>query len=133
MSGISDLSLMLSALSACLDPREFVFCSVPDLRLEQCSAFEPIATCQENEGLSIVVPRDIAEREGLAFEGVFRRISLDVHSSLEAVGLTAALSAALAERGISANIIAGFYHDHILVPAGRADEALAAVEALACA
>ena len=53
-----------------------------------------------------------------------------VHSSLAAVGLTAAVAAALADHGISANVVAAFYHDHIFVPAERAEEALAALRAI---
>ena len=61
---------------------------------------------------------------------MFRCITLDVHSSLEAVGLTAACAQALAAGGISANVVAGYSHDHILVPAPRAQDALAALDAL---
>lgn len=61
---------------------------------------------------------------------LFRAITLEVHSSLNAVGLTAAVSGALARRGISANVVAAFYHDHIFVPAGQAQEALETLGAL---
>jgi hypothetical protein len=80
-----------------------------------------LAMVREAEGLFAVAPA-----EG----GGFGRISLGVHSALEAVGLTAAVSAALAARGIASNIIAGKHHDHILVPLDRADDALAALIAL---
>lgn len=72
-----------------------------------------------------MVSRAEAERHGLgdAVVSVCRRITLDVHSSLEAVGLTAAMSATLADRGISCNVIAGVYHDHLFVPDDWAEEA----------
>lgn len=68
-----------------------------------------------------------------AGDGTFRAawLTLRVHSSLEAVGLTAAVSAALAEHGIAANVLAGFHHDHVLVPEHRADDAVAVLRALA--
>ena len=78
----------------------------------------------------MVVARQDADRAGLAYDSVFRCITLNVHSSLEAVGLTAAVSGKLAETGISANVIAAYYHDHIFVPAEKADAALSALNEL---
>jgi hypothetical protein len=69
--------------------------------------------------------RSEAARLGLPPAPVFRRIALGVQSSLEAVGLTAAVAGALARQGISANMVAAFHHDHVFVPADRAEEALA--------
>ena len=54
-------------------------------------------------------------------------LTLEVHSSLESVGLTAAVSARLAARGIACNVIAGYHHDHLLVPVARADDAIEAL------
>jgi uncharacterized protein len=53
---------------------------------------------------------------------------LTVHSSLEAVGFLAAITARLAETGISVNAVSAFYHDHLFVPHDRADEALARLQ-----
>ncbi|WP_260563531.1 ACT domain-containing protein [Alteromonas sp. KS69] len=58
-------------------------------------------------------------------------MTCNVHSSLDAVGMTAVMSAALTQANISANVVAGYYHDHIFVPAGRADEAIAVLFELA--
>ncbi|MDX6678336.1 MAG: uncharacterized protein QOE31_2388 [Solirubrobacteraceae bacterium] len=77
-----------------------------------------------------MLPRDQADRAGLPYDGDFARITLRVHSALDAVGLTAAISAALAARGISANVIAGHHHDHVFVPADRAQDAIAALKEL---
>jgi hypothetical protein len=106
---------------------EYVFCTFPKARYGDHSNLEPIAAITETEGLTLVVPKMNADREGLAYESVFRGITLTVHSSLHAVGLTAAFANKLAEHGISANVLAGFYHDHIFVPlqcGKRAFEAL---------
>ncbi len=125
MSGLRDLPTLLREMSPVLRDGELVFCTVPQARYGDLSHLDPVATIAEAEGLTLVVPRARAEQHGLAFEACFRRITLQVHSSLEAVGLTAAVAGVLAEHGISANVIAGFFHDHVLVPAGDAERALA--------
>jgi hypothetical protein len=76
----------------------------------------PIASFMETEGLTLVLSKASADALGMDYEGVFNCITLNVHSSLEAVGLTAAVAGKLAEQGISANIIAGYFHDHVFVP-----------------
>ena len=91
----------------------------------------PVASFAEPEGLTLIVPRDQAKEAGAEFDGVFRMISLQVHSSLEAVGLTAKVAEALTAHGICANVVAAFYHDHLFVPALRAEEALSVLTDLA--
>lgn len=88
------------------------------------------ALVEEAEGTTAVVTIAEAERRGWAVEFRAAWLTVSVHSSLEAVGLTAALSAALAGRGIACNVLAGFFHDHLLVPLERAQEATEALEAL---
>jgi hypothetical protein len=61
----------------------------------------------------------------------FARITLTVHSALEGVGLTAAVSGALAEQGIACNVVAGFHHDHLFVPWERREEALGVLRKVA--
>lgn len=94
------------------------------------AGIDAAATVREPEGVTVVVDRAEAERIGAATTHAYRWITLRVHSSLDAVGLTAAVSAELAAHGISCNVIAGAFHDHLLIPAGRADEALRALAAL---
>jgi hypothetical protein len=72
-----------------------------------------------------------AKAEGLDYYRVFNRITLEGHSSLEALGLTSVVTSLLAERGITSNVIAGFYHDHLFVPNDRTDEAMEALKELA--
>ena len=57
-------------------------------------------------------------------------ITLNVHSALDAVGFLAAVATALSERGIGVNPVAGYYHDHLFIPADRAEEAMAVLEGL---
>ncbi|WP_391856297.1 ACT domain-containing protein [Vibrio cidicii] len=130
MSAITDLDLLLKSMSPKLLDGEYVFCCV-DGPLADYLHLKPMATFREQEGLTLVVPRDKAELGGLTFDGIFRLITLTVHSSLQAVGLTAAFASQLAKHGISANVIAGYYHDHIFVPQEKAHAALQALESLA--
>ncbi|MBE3659815.1 transporter [Vibrio navarrensis] len=130
MSAITDLDLLLKSMSPKLLDGEYVFCCV-DGPLADYLHLEPMATFREQEGLTLVVPRDKAELGGLTFDGIFCLITLTVHSSLQAVGLTAAFASQLAEHGISANVVAGYYHDHIFVPQEKAHAAIQALESLA--
>ncbi|GAB4250646.1 ACT domain-containing protein [Deferrisoma sp.] len=131
MSGEKDLGKLLGSLAPVLRDGEYVFCTFPGARYGDYADLEPVASVLEAEGLTLVVPKPRADERGLGYEGVFRWIALRVHSSLEAVGLTAAFSGRLAERGISANVVAGYHHDHIFVPKAQAEEALEALEELA--
>jgi len=82
------------------------------------------AAVREAEGLTVVLGRDEADALGLSYDFVAAWITLQVHSALEAVGLTAAVSAALTHAGISCNVLAGFHHDHLLVPTADAARAM---------
>jgi|TARA_R110002153_G_scaffold127844_6_gene275675 hypothetical protein len=86
---------------------------------------------KEDEGTTLILESSFASNEGFAVDSTFKRITCNVHSSLDAVGMTAVMSAALTQANISANVVAGYYHDHIFVPAGRADEAIAVLFELA--
>ena len=131
MSGITGINELLSSMQPALGDESLVFCTVKG-QLADYLALEPIATFRESEGLTLVVSQAAADQSGLDYEGVFRQITLTVHSSLEAVGLTAAVSTALADQDISANVIAAYYHDHIFVPSAQAEQALSVLRALSC-
>lgn len=107
-----------------LRPKNYVFCTLPGAQYGDLAQTRPLACIAEAEGLSLVLAKDQADREGLAYTGLFKCISLGLHSSLDAVGLTARISSELAGHGISANMIAGYHHDHLLVPAAQAENAL---------
>ncbi|MDN2482658.1 ACT domain-containing protein [Vibrio agarivorans] len=127
MKGISDLETLLKSMSPELLDENYVFCTL-DNTLAAIAELEPIATFREQEGLTLVLPQQTAEKANLVFDGVYSCITLTVHSSLDAVGLTAAVATKLAEHGISANVIAAYYHDHIFV---QQEKAQAAMQALA--
>ena len=124
MAGIENLGKLLNSMSPELIEGEYVFCTVPNGKYGDYQDLSPLASFIETEGLTLVVSRESADSSGLKYEAIFKCITLTVHSSLEAVGLTAAVSAKLSEHGISANIIAAFYHDHVFVPAKSAEKAL---------
>jgi hypothetical protein len=94
---------------------------------------ELVAWVREDEGLTLVLREQDANRAGLAYDRAMQWITLRVHSALDVVGLTAAVSTALAVAGVSANVVAGLHHDHIFVPAGQGEQALEVLRALSAA
>lgn len=124
MSGEKNLEALLISLSPELLAGEFVFCTLKDSVYGDHLAASPIASFTEAEGLTLVVSKQVADSMGYDYSGEFRCIRLQVHSSLGAVGLTAAVTRKLSQHGISANVIAAYFHDHVFVPAKRAQQAL---------
>ena len=127
MAGTTDLAQLLRTLEPVLRDGEFVYATVVAV-----PAGLPVeATVREPEGLTIVVRRDAADVHGIPYDYVAAWITLTVHSSLEAVGLTAAFATALGREGISCNVLAGHHHDHILVATADAERAMDVLRALA--
>lgn len=116
----------LATLCATIEPEMaepvYVYCSFPDFVLPE--GLSALFTFREAEGLAAVLDLRDADNYALAYTFKARLITLKVQSSLEAVGFLAVVSAHLARAAIPCNAIAGYYHDHILVPIDRADEAL---------
>ena len=127
MTGERDLLKLLASMSPNLMDGEYVFCTFRDAKYGDFPDLEPIVTITESEGLTLVVPRYKADDKNISYESVFKGITLSVHSSLDAIGLTAAFSSKLGDHGISANVIAGYYHDHIFVQKELADKAMQAL------
>lgn len=130
MAGITELHTLLSSMEPVLMPGEYVFVTFDSIGWEEIAGMNPISVFQEKEGTTLVIDRKTANENGIPYESIFRLISLHVHSSLDAVGLTAAFSTALAKHGISANVVAAYYHDHIFVPSEKADEAVKVLTAI---
>lgn len=124
MEGLTDLAQLLAGMSPQLCDEQFVFCTFPGSAYGDHAELKPVAAFLEEEGMSLVVPRARADAAGLDYDCLFCAITLSVHSSLEAVGLTAAVAGALAEEGISANVAAAYYHDHLFVPVDDAQQAM---------
>ena len=127
MTGEKKIASLLKSMSPKLLDGEYVFCTCKDAGYGDHSCLDPLASFREEEGLTLIVLKLHADAHGIRYESVFRCITLTVHSSLEAVGLTAAISSKLAERGICANIVAAYFHDHIFVPAEAVEQAMDAL------
>ncbi len=116
-----DLSTLLATMHPVVREGEYVYALWPH---GKPLAGHVAAAVREAEGLTVVLPRADADSLGLDYDFVAAWITLQVHSALEAIGLTAAVSAALTEAKISCNVLAGFHHDHLLVPVAEAERAL---------
>ena len=130
-TGESDLLTLIAQMSPSLDDQVWAFVSVGEFSSEYV-AEHALATFRETEGTTLIVPWERAEEFDVCSEPM-ARITLNIHSSLEAVGLTAAVSQALASEAISANVVAGFYHDHIFVPQTTGERAVACLTLLSAA
>ena len=122
MQGENDLSLLLKSMRPELNDGKFVFCTLP--HEQRIDVSNIIGSFKEKEGVTIIISKQEADRMQLPYHYIAAWITLTVHSSLHAVGLTAAFAKVLAEAGISCNVIAAYYHDHIFVAAEDADKAM---------
>ena len=123
MKGESNLDTLLKTMKPKLNIGEFVFCPVKDLTSVDLK--DAVLIFKEEEAFTIIVKKEIADKLKLDYSFIASWITLTVHSSLEAVGLTAAFSKALSDSGISCNVVAAFYHDHIFVDKKDAAKAMA--------
>ncbi|MFE9259155.1 ACT domain-containing protein [Streptomyces sp. NPDC006879] len=130
MTGERDLNELLEGMRPELNPGRYVFTVV---RGGLPAGVSPVVTVAEEEGLTLVLPQEEADAAGLDYGYVAGWITLRVHSALDAVGLTAAVSGALAEHELSCNVVAGFHHDHLFVPHEQAPRALGVLQDLAAA
>lgn len=122
MAGERDLARLLATMSPTVRPGEYVFVIAPER--ESGSDVRVLASIEEDEGRTVLITRADADGAGRAYDFVAGWIRLDVHSALGAVGLTAAVSTALAREAIACNVIAGVHHDHLLVPVSRVADAV---------
>ena len=121
MSGETDLNRLIATMRPELRDGTYVFVTVP-LDAAEPVGFGAVMSFREDEGVTMIVPEQAASAAGLV--GVFpcRMVTLTVHSALDAVGFLAAITTRLAAAGISVNAVSAFFHDHLFVPAGRAEE-----------
>jgi hypothetical protein len=128
MSGEKGLAILLKNMKPDLHEGGYVFCTVADIKGIDINSV--IGTFTEKEGITVVLSKAVADKLNLTYSFVCAWITLTVHSSLEAIGLTAAFSTALSKEGISCNVIAGYYHDHIFVHIKDAERAMKALSDL---
>ncbi len=129
MTGETNLQTLLKNLKPELHIGDYVFCSIPDSLTIDTSNI--VLLFKETEGHTIIIKKETADILQLGYTFVASWITLTVHSSLTAVGLTAAFSTALSAAGISCNVVAAFYHDHIFVDKKDASKAMQVLTSLA--
>ena len=130
MTAETDLSTLLNNLTPVASDETYVFVSAEFARLPVEVFQHAKGMFKEMEGTTFILEQQYAESLGLSYEGRFCCITCEVHSSLEAVGMTAAMTTALGEAGISANVVAAYFHDHIFVPADKVTQAINTLNAL---
>jgi hypothetical protein len=125
--GETDLQSLLKQMQPVLDDEQMVFCSLPADEAEKY-----LMSCQgyyrEQEGVSLIIDKAQADLDNLIYNSVFRRISLMVHSSLEAVGFLSRITEILAAQGISVNVVSGYFHDHLYINVKEAENAIMILE-----
>ncbi len=125
--GETDLQILLKQMQPVLDDEQMVFCSLPTDEAEKY-----LTSCQgyyrEQEGVTLIINKLQADLDNLTYDLVFRRISLMVHSSLEAVGFLSRVTEILAAQGISVNVISGYFHDHLYINVEEAENAVMTLE-----
>lgn len=122
-SGETDLDNLIKNMQPVLEDEDLVFCSLSPARAE-----EYFVLCQgyylEREGITVIIGKHLADLNDLAYDLVFKRITLNVHSSLAAVGFLARITEVLAAQGISVNVVSAYYHDHLYIQSNLAQAAL---------
>lgn len=122
---LADLDEILASLAVSRREGVFAVCSVDDIPDADVEA-----VVFEDEGITVVLPLEQAEALRLSWGLEAAWLTIDVRTALDGVGLTAALAAALADADVPCNVLAGFHHDHLLVPVDRVELAIATIEAL---
>ena len=129
MNGETELNILLKSMKPILNTGDYVFCTVQELQAVNLN--NVVMLFKETEGYTVILEKKLADASGLVYDYVASWITLTVHSSLSAVGLTAAFSNALSAQNISCNVVAAYYHDHIFVPEKDAAAAMKVLKDLA--
>jgi len=120
MKGISDLKTLLGSMKPRVIEGEYVFCTISPLQYTELR-IKPLCVFYEEEGVTLIVKKNLAERNSLPYSNIWTLITLTVHSDLAAIGFLAAITDKLAKAGISVNVVSAYYHDHLFVPIEKTD------------
>lgn len=118
-----NLQVLLSSNKPRLHDDTFVFCTVDESGFKELR-IDPLCVFREREGVSLIVEKSAADAASLQYDGTWSLITCEINSDLNAVGFLAAMSKLLAERTIPVNAVSAFHHDHLFVPADRAEQAM---------
>jgi hypothetical protein len=128
MSGETNLNILLKNMTPVLHEGDYVYCTVP--ATNSVDTADILGLFKEKEGLTVILKKEVADQLHLEYSYIAAWITLTIHSSLAATGLTAAFATALAQENISCNVVAAYYHDHIFVARKDADKAMEALKRL---
>tara|TARA_R110000796_G_scaffold86806_11_gene187737 strand:- start:772 stop:1197 length:426 start_codon:yes stop_codon:yes gene_type:complete len=129
MTGETNLDELIRSLSAELIEGLFVFVTIPTGR--RTENLKPRMVFEEAQGTTLIMLKSEAESHSLSYEFPCRMITLNIHSSLEAVGFIARIASELAKYDMGVNPVSGFFHDHLFVPDGREHQAMDILQKLA--
>lgn len=126
MTGETNLATLLKNMTPVLNEGDYVYCTASSI--PQIDTNNILGLFKEAEGFTVILKKEIADQLQLEYSYIAAWITLSIHSSLAATGLTAAFATALAQEGISCNVVAAYYHDHIFVAKEDAARAMNALK-----
>ncbi len=124
-----NLGVLLASMNPSLHTDEFVFCTVKDEAFRSLKV-TPLCTFREDEGISLILERSIADKASLTYSGSWSLITCTINSDLTSVGFLATMSNALAKAGIAVNPVSAYFHDHLFVPRERTQESMTILQDL---
>lgn len=127
-----DLEFLLRNMTPEVVLGEYVFTTVDEDILQDLSN-SPILVFRENEAITVILKKQVADELSLRYDGVWGLITLCVYSDLSAIGFLAAVTGELTRASISVNVVSAFYHDHLFVPLDRVREAMTILSELSSA
>ncbi len=128
-TALTNITELLKMMQPSLSPQRYAFATIDENTARNLDC-DPVMFFNEDEGVTLILLEEDAIRLDVDHEFICQKITLTVHSALEAVGFMAAISAKLKEVGVPCNVVAGFYHDHLFIPVNKVESAMVALEEL---
>lgn len=121
--GEMNLDVLIQSMEPVLHNDTYVFATVD--KAFNVDALQPLLVFREQEGIALILTQQSALNAEIPHDFPCRMITLNIHSSLDAVGFLARITTRLAALQMGVNPVSAFYHDHLFVPVDRAGDALA--------